>query len=103
MEVIEKECYGKVSLTAYMKSRRYNHKLYSRLIAKIEYILQEQECNADVDISMSAKYQTPYVVIRDIEYGFQLEQDIIDALDGVGFTFTESEEKSYGYVLHFSD
>lgn len=108
-----------VQYSDYMMSRSFNQKLYDRLKEELEEVVRKEskKCpDVTVTISMSAKYQTPYLLVEtkakdgkvEIEginhdvYG-AIEHAAIDILDEVGFTHEDSEEKYGGYVIHFTD
>lgn len=92
-----------VSISDYMQSRRYNRKLYGRLLDKLKEIHRAFESKLPgltMTISMSAKYQTPYVKIGvegmsadEIEGSREIgaiEQRVEMALDEVGFSQTDT-------------
>ena len=99
-----------VTISDYMKSRRYNQKLYSRLVEAIETkVGQIPHLSPDLEItiSMSAKYQTPYVSVSEndvvpFKMG-HIEDAIFDALDEVGFTNEGVEDKGSYYRIDFAD
>ena len=99
-----------VSISDYMQGRKYNHKLYDRLLYKLEIVYDHHNQGFQgltITISMSAKYQTPYVMIETTNKDYRriggMEQDIIDALDEVGFDYSESEDKGEWYLINFTD
>ena len=102
-----------VKITEYMKSRQYNRKLYGRLVEKLEEIANNIEEampwyeGLKIEISMSAKYQTPYISIETEEKNYDnigdLEAEIRNALDEIGFTAEDTEEKQGKYFINFSD
>lgn len=95
------------TISDYMKTRRYNEKLYERLLKKLNAIESQNknsENQLELTISMSAKHQTPYVKIESVnDKVHNVEQDIIEALDEVGFTYTETEEKFGAWFINFAD
>ena len=104
---------GAVTITDYMQSRRYNRKIYDRLVQRLESIAdaaREEFPGIRMEIDMSAKYQTPIIIIKYDSYSEEdpgnigyVEQEIMDALDDVGFTFREARATGYGYEIDFSD
>jgi hypothetical protein len=99
-----------VFIDDYMQSRNYNHKLYDKLLSKLKVIHnqhKDQFPGLTFTIGMSAKYQTPYLLIKtdDKDYGKigDIEGQIMDAIDDVGFSVGDIEEKSWGYEIKFSD
>jgi hypothetical protein len=80
------------------------------LVDKIEKgvkVIAKQIPDLEITICMSAKYQTPYVKIeadgKIPEKVGHIEREVIDALDEVGFTFNESEDRETYYLMNFSD
>jgi hypothetical protein len=102
---------SQVTLSDYIQSRSINKKLYDRLVKLIESKCKKQlenYPNVEIIITMSAKYQTPMVKIETNTdsvpaYVGKFEYDIIDAIDEVGFTYSESEERHGSYYLNFND
>lgn len=110
-----------VTISDYMQGRRYNRKLYDRLVALLQEIVIKHRTKSNIkfphlvmEISMSAKYQTPYVKIEvfnpendEQDPNFErlggVESDVMDALDKVGFTQTDTEEKNDAYYIGFDD
>ena len=104
----------KPTISDYMESRRYNRKLYARLLKKLEEILENAPTNIPeiiFTISMSAKFQTPYikvespegpVFLRDNAMGYIKEQ-VEQALDDVGFSFDKVEDKRGAFFIGFKD
>lgn len=110
-----------VTISDYMQSRRYNRKLYGRLVDKLKEIVEKHRTKGNIkfphlrmEISMSAKYQTPYIKIdvsnpendeQDPNYDRLggVEFDVFEAIDEVGFTQTDTDERDGTYYIHFSD
>jgi len=107
-----------VTISDYMQSRRYNQKLYSRLVDKLTKICEKYRTSKSehpaskfptlkMEISMSAKYQTPFVKITTDEADYQylggVESDVQEAIDEVGFTSTDTDEKNDAYYINFAD
>jgi hypothetical protein len=96
---------AKVVVDDYMQSRRYNRKLYSRLVEALKPIAKQH--GVEMSISMSAKYQTPYIKVTkedDEAFNLDFESEIEEALDSVGFTMEEVEDKGDDrYLVHFKD
>lgn len=99
----------RVTLSDYLLSRKFNAKLYNRLRDKLEKIVEEHDesfPDLKMEISMSAKYQTPYIALsteEDINSLGSVIHDIEYALDEVGFTFEDEEEKRGKVFVNFSD
>jgi hypothetical protein len=102
---------SRVTLSDYIQSRSINKKLYDRLVKLIESKckkLLERYTDIEICITMSAKYQTPMVSISNgsdtiPDYVGKFEYEIMDAIDEVGFTYSESEERNGRYYLNFYD
>jgi hypothetical protein len=103
---------SQVTLSDYIQGRRINNKLYDRLIKSIETKckkLFEKQTDVEVVIGMSAKYQTPYIGISKEDDGGipdnvgRFEREIIEAIEDVGFRYSESEEKLDSYYINFND
>ena len=99
-----------VTISAYLKSRRYNETLYGRLVENIKkhckrYAVEYPEL--EIAVSMSAKYQTPRIIISNNDEIPEriggIQDAIIDALDEVGFSFVDSEDRSGYYAIEFKD
>ena len=108
-----------------MQSRRYNRELYRRLVEKLKLIVEKYRNSksshqADVfpflrmEISMSAKYQTPYIKIitsnpendepdPNAQFLGGVEGDVMDAIEEVGFRQTDVDEKNGDYYISFDD
>jgi len=99
----------RVTLSDYLLSRRFNAKLYNRLRDKLEAIVEEHNesfPDLQMEIGMSAKYQTPYISLsteEDVNYLGGVIRDIDEALDEVGFTFEEEEDKHGKVYVNFTD
>lgn len=93
-----------VTISDYMKSRRYNHKQYKRLIDKIEESLDEdEEVSYNLEIGMSAKYQTPYISFSSKGDTYFVEECVLLALDEIGFRHVETEIKGDKFFMEFDD
>lgn len=99
-----------VTISDYMQSRRYNKTLYKRLIDAINENcrrLFKEYPDVEISITMSAKYQTPLITISEndtipVKIG-AFEQEIIAALEEVGFEYSDSEDKGSYYKINFQD
>ena len=100
-----------VYLSDYLKSRRFNEKLYNKLIGAIEKNLKTElktDQGLEIVLSMSAKFQTPCIIIKsggnipkNIEH---LEKKILTLLDEIGFgIYNEGTDHGSYYVIDFKD
>ena len=96
--------------SGYLESRNFNRKLYTRLLTKLQEIEdrhKEEFPGLLLEISMSAKYQTPYVKIENEAGDYSkiggVESEVMDAIDEVGFSVGDVDEKDYGYIINFND
>lgn len=98
---------NQVKFSDYLLTRRFNQKLYNRLKDKLQIIVDEyaKEINdLKVSISMSAKYQTPYIRIETEEEAIGHMVEVMkDAIDEVGYSYDDEEKKHGAYYIHFSD
>lgn len=99
-----------VSISDYLQGRKHNHKLYGRLLEKLKEIHAKYKNEFEglvLTISMSAKYQTPYVMIENTSNNYTriggVEQEIIGAIEEVGFNYSESEDEDGWYLVNFTD
>ena len=108
-----------VQLSDYLLSRNINLKLYTRLQEKLEEVAKEvaKECpELSITISMSAKYQKPFIQVESgTEDGYvevdgvqvdifgKIEHATTNILDDIGFEYVELEEKDSAYFIHFED
>jgi hypothetical protein len=99
-----------VSISDYLQGRRSNLKPYERLAKAIENnckLLFKQYPEVGISITLSAKYQTPRITISENdaipEKVGSFEQEIMAALEEVGFEFSESEDKDTYYLISFED
>jgi hypothetical protein len=108
-----------VYLSDYILGRAINKKLYNRLVEKLTVVCDKYRSGKThfkgfetltMKISMSAKYQTPYVAIHldnenyNISGVGAIENDVNDALEEVGFsTSCDYEEKGGSYIINFED
>lgn len=102
----------KVFISDYMKWRSYNKTLYGRLINIINRNCEKlflENPKVRVIITLSAKYQTPRLLIMNGDYEGvpdkieDFESQITDALNEVGFEYGESIEKQDYYIIEFTD
>lgn len=102
----------KVFISDYMKWRNYNKALYGKLIDKINHNCEKlflENPKVRVIITLSAKYQTPRLLIMNGDYEGvpnkigDFESQITDALSEVGFEYGESNEKDTYYIIEFAD
>lgn len=60
----------KVTYSDYLLSRRFNRKLYDKIKSSIEQLPHK----AQVEFNMSAKYQTPYVIVTGSQNGIAADE-----------------------------
>lgn len=92
--------------------------MYDRLVKKLETVCKKYRSGKSnfqgfetltMEINMSAKYQTPYVALHIESENYKIagvgavEDDVTTALDEVGFTYNDCEEKYGKYMMGFSD
>jgi hypothetical protein len=101
-----------VSYSDYLLSRRFNRKLYDRMKEKLQKFVADNKKEIPglrIEISMSAKYQTPNLIVKAdsnevLSNKIGLVDDAIEEiLDDIGFTFRGGEERSWGYTIDFED
>lgn len=99
----------KIEKSLYLESRRHDKSTYSRLMKNIRANLKHlgERPNLEITLTMSAKYQTPCVTIRErdkIPEGMgYLESAIIEAIETVGYSYSESSDKGTFYEISFND
>lgn len=99
-----------VTISDYLESRGYNKKLYGKLVEAIKancFKLLRDYPEVEICISISAKYQTPIILISENdtipERIGSFDRAIQEALDEVGFTYIYAEDRSDYYRIEFED
>jgi hypothetical protein len=94
----------------YLEGRRHNAVLYGRLIDKLSDRIGAELAKypeAEIRISMSAKYQTPLLVVEKVEdkdFKLKIEDAIYFVLEDVGFEHINTDFKDDGrIVIDFED
>jgi hypothetical protein len=109
----------KIELSTYLNTRKYNKKLYVKIMEPIEKKLTK-ECidipGLIIRLSMSAKSQEPVVIIKEVvTNGVGRDEDIIpirisaiefavtEAIDECGCEYMSSEDKGDYFAIYFND
>jgi len=87
----------KVTISGYLDSRQYNRKLF----AKLKNAIEELQYDATAELEMSAKYQTPMVIVRGRDRMFAEEE--IEHLLSEYFHGVDAEDREDSIVIHFRD
>ena len=87
----------KATISGYLDSRQYNRKLYEHLRSAIE----ELPFNASAEFEMSAKYQTPMIIVKGRDM-YPAEEEIEHLLSEY-FHGVEAEDDEDRVVIHFQD
>ena len=98
-----------VFVSDYLKNQKQDTSLYAKLRDKIESKcskLLKQQPDIEISITMSAKYQTPRIMISEKSRFPQnlqhLEAKIIEALQEAGIGSFSAEERADYYIIDFS-
>lgn len=95
---IVKKAGASYSFSAYLESRRFNAQLYNKVGREIVAAINEKLGEANtvaIEFSMSAKYQTPFVVVSGAGGNLWGIADVVAEILGEYFTAVDIDEDDY--------